>query len=494
MSPLADDLHTANKLVENLTDPLPIRCVSVMLILVSGVPPFPYPSEEPVKKTIDNAQACANFLQRIGVILGKTQTRNDTGLSIIGELSAATGASQIIIWRREQGRSGRFLADMHLAELPKNSSIDCSGQSWFNAWEMGSIEPYEGDCAQLDNVDGLHGSQHLLQPLLSPEGLLLGLLSIHKKTPWTDETAELCQSVSTVIASALLTPEHREVQETQARLARELWFERHLRIILSKVNARLDRDAILQTAVDTLGRILKVTGCLVIRSEANSYRTSHEYIDQELSPLGLNSTTVIPPNVAALMLQRTTIINETGIRKHESPRYIEGVEALFENGIGSLAGVPIIVNGTSFGALLVQSEMCRHWQAHEIQLMESTSQALSSALHNARIYEDVKEQLFNVNLLSNLTRQISTALEHMGKPKDESPAEQVVSVPIKSPLSSRELEVLRLIASGLANREIAQRLFLTESTVELHASRIRKKLKLKSRTALVKYACDNHLV
>ncbi|MBL0184760.1 MAG: response regulator transcription factor [Candidatus Obscuribacter sp.] len=45
-----------------------------------------------------------------------------------------------------------------------------------------------------------------------------------------------------------------------------------------------------------------------------------------------------------------------------------------------------------------------------------------------------------------------------------------------------------------ANKEIAQRLFLTESTVELHASRIRKKLKLKSRTALVKYACDNGLV
>ncbi|MBX9569444.1 MAG: LuxR C-terminal-related transcriptional regulator [Candidatus Obscuribacterales bacterium] len=412
----------------------------------------------------------------------------------MGELSAATGASQVIIWRREPGRAGRFLPDMNLAELPKNSAIDCSGQSWFNTWEMGSIDPYQGECAQLDSVDGLNGSQHLLQPLLSPEGVLMGLLSMHKKGSWTEETTEICQSVSTVLASALLTPEHREAQETQARLARELWFERHLRIILSKLNARLDRDAILQSAVDTLGRILKVTGCLVIRTDSNSYRTSHEYIDQELSPLGLNSSTIIPPNIASLMLQRTTIINETGLRKHESPRYIEGIEALFENGIGSLAGVPIIVSGASFGALIVQSEMCRHWQAHEIQLMESTSQAISAALHNARMYEDVKEQLFNVNLLSNLTRQISTALEHMGKPKDEAPAEPAITAPIKSPLSSRELEVLRLIASGLANREIAQRLFLTESTVELHASRIRKKLKLKSRTALVKYACDNHLV
>jgi DNA-binding NarL/FixJ family response regulator len=37
------------------------------------------------------------------------------------------------------------------------------------------------------------------------------------------------------------------------------------------------------------------------------------------------------------------------------------------------------------------------------------------------------------------------------------------------------MEVLHLIAAGYANKEIAQRLFLTESTVELHASRIPKK-------------------
>jgi DNA-binding NarL/FixJ family response regulator len=83
------------------------------------------------------------------------------------------------------------------------------------------------------------------------------------------------------------------------------------------------------------------------------------------------------------------------------------------------------------------------------------------------------------------------------QPADSDPAAEEASMLLetnKVPLSGRELEVLRLIASGMSNREIAQHLFLTESTVELHASRIRKKLKLKSRTALVKFACDNHLV
>jgi DNA-binding NarL/FixJ family response regulator len=102
-----------------------------------------------------------------------------------------------------------------------------------------------------------------------------------------------------------------------------------------------------------------------------------------------------------------------------------------------------------------------------------------------------------LNLLTNLTRQLSSAVEQLFNHPVKSNGPEEPSLELaesKVPLSGRELEVLRLIASGMSNREIAQHLFLTESTVELHASRIRKKLKLKSRTALVKFACDNHLV
>ena len=115
------------------------------------------------------------------------------------------------------------------------------------------------------------------------------------------------------------------------------------------------------------------------------------------------------------------------------------------------------------------------------------------ALGNCESVAQLKDQLFHMNLMGNLTQQLTNTLELVSKnlrPSDEK-AQQAVYT---APLSFRELEVLKLIASGYANREIAKRLFLTESTVELHASRIRKKLNLKSRTALVKYACDNALV
>jgi LuxR family maltose regulon positive regulatory protein len=57
--------------------------------------------------------------------------------------------------------------------------------------------------------------------------------------------------------------------------------------------------------------------------------------------------------------------------------------------------------------------------------------------------------------------------------------------PLFEPLSERELEVLQLIASGLSNREIAQRLVLSLPTVKWHSSNIYGKLGVRNRTAAV---------
>jgi len=55
-------------------------------------------------------------------------------------------------------------------------------------------------------------------------------------------------------------------------------------------------------------------------------------------------------------------------------------------------------------------------------------------------------------------------------------------------LSARELEVLRLVAAGETNREIAGELYLSEKTVERHLSNIFGKLGLSSRSAATAYA------
>ena len=60
--------------------------------------------------------------------------------------------------------------------------------------------------------------------------------------------------------------------------------------------------------------------------------------------------------------------------------------------------------------------------------------------------------------------------------------------PTTDPLSEREVEVLRLVARGWSNREIADHLLISEATVRTHVSNILSKLHLASRTQATLYA------
>jgi two-component system, NarL family, response regulator NreC len=66
--------------------------------------------------------------------------------------------------------------------------------------------------------------------------------------------------------------------------------------------------------------------------------------------------------------------------------------------------------------------------------------------------------------------------------------------PTPDDLSDRELEVLKLIALGHTNNEIAKQLYLSVRTVESHRAHIQQKLGLTNRSELVRYALDRGLV
>jgi DNA-binding NarL/FixJ family response regulator len=61
-------------------------------------------------------------------------------------------------------------------------------------------------------------------------------------------------------------------------------------------------------------------------------------------------------------------------------------------------------------------------------------------------------------------------------------------------LTDRELQVLKLVAEGLSNREIGQRLFISENTVKNHVRNILEKLHLHSRMEAVVYAVREKLL
>jgi DNA-binding NarL/FixJ family response regulator len=71
----------------------------------------------------------------------------------------------------------------------------------------------------------------------------------------------------------------------------------------------------------------------------------------------------------------------------------------------------------------------------------------------------------------------------------------VVSSPTyPSGLTGREVEVLRLLAMGLTNAQIAERLVISLLTVKAHVRSIYSKLEVTSRSAATRYAMEHELV
>lgn len=75
-----------------------------------------------------------------------------------------------------------------------------------------------------------------------------------------------------------------------------------------------------------------------------------------------------------------------------------------------------------------------------------------------------------------------------------SPGGRAPAAPPAETLSPRELEVLRLLAHGYTNQQVAERIFLSVKTVETYRARLQEKLGLRTRAELTRYAMEHGLL
>jgi NarL family two-component system response regulator LiaR len=73
-------------------------------------------------------------------------------------------------------------------------------------------------------------------------------------------------------------------------------------------------------------------------------------------------------------------------------------------------------------------------------------------------------------------------LQELSKPAEKE------NTPTSEPLTPREMEILRFVAQGMENPEIAEKLVISEATVRTHVSNIMSKLHLASRTQVALFA------
>ena len=127
----------------------------------------------------------------------------------------------------------------------------------------------------------------------------------------------------------------------------------------------------------------------------------------------------------------------------------------------------------------------------EADLYESVKNGASGYLLKDSSIEEVAQAIRVVNegqsLISpSMAVKLIDEFKQMSKPeREQGPALR---------LTERELEVLRLVAKGLNNREVAKELFISENTVKNHVRNILENLQLHSRMEAVMYAMREKLL
>ena len=142
------------------------------------------------------------------------------------------------------------------------------------------------------------------------------------------------------------------------------------------------------------------------------------------------------------------------------------------------------------------------------RIMAQQSQArilvLTSFAADDKVFPAIKVGALGYLLKDSGPDELVQAIHHVyrGEPSlDPSIARKLLQelshppkiAPTTDPLTERELDVLRLVAQGKSNREIAEQLVITEMTVRTHVSNILGKLHLASRTQAALYALKGGL-
>jgi DNA-binding CsgD family transcriptional regulator len=151
-----------------------------------------------------------------------------------------------------------------------------------------------------------------------------------------------------------------------------------------------------------------------------------------------------------------------------------------------IQGSVALAENDARAALVSLREACRLWQ--ELEAPYETARTRVLIGRACRLLGDEDTAALELETATN-------AFEQLGALPDLARVEAItVTSEETHGLTPRELEVLRLVAAGNTNREIAAALVVSEHTVARHVQNIFTKLRVSSRTAATAFAFEHRLV
>jgi two-component system NarL family response regulator len=189
-----------------------------------------------------------------------------------------------------------------------------------------------------------------------------------------------------------------------------------------------------------------------------------------------------------------TIVGEAGDGKEAVDRTVEllpdvvlmDVRMPFTSGIEACQTIKAMVPSTKIIMLTMSDEESDLYEA----VKAGANGYLLKDVPGEEIADGVRAVYHGDSLISpSMASKLLAEFAQMSRRQGDRP------LPVGAPrLTDRELEVLRLVARGMANKEIAHELFISENTVKNHVRNILEKLQLHSRMEAAMYAVRENLL
>ena len=211
--------------------------------------------------------------------------------------------------------------------------------------------------------------------------------------------------------------------------------------------------------------------------------------------------------IAHLLYAQARVATVQQDAAHGQALYEQGIQVARESGdtltiIPGLEGLAAAVaaqgNHVWAAHLWGAAEALRETMGAPLPLVERTSYQRAVASSRTQL----GEQTFAIAWAEGRTMSLEQALvtpEQVARPtptQREQPSSPTSAAPPPSPdgLTTREVEVLRVVAQGLTNEQVAERLVISPRTVDTHLTSIYSKIGVSSRSAATRYAIEHHLV